>query len=211
MRIREECACESWRIVPLLCPSSILERPFLSLFLSFRSLLPRVSLLRPLLFLLMGVRTRKCVRRTHMHTLARDTHILITNSCSRGLLLLASLWHQIPYSSQNGESASSRARWSTSERLSERDSHRTLLTGLSSSTALYVWEIFLKRQIPWYERLRICFHFDKKIFNEISWLLLIFIWWKFWIEIELFFFYSNHFSMLEFIGFILLLCAKIKF
>lgn len=124
----------------------------LSLFvLSYRAF--RFS--RSLLFLLMGVRIRKCVRHTQTYTLARDTHILITNSCSRGLLLFASLWHQIPYSSQNGESASPRARWSTSERLSERDLHRILLTGLLSCYSLHLGNIS-QWQIPRYERLRIC-------------------------------------------------------
>ena len=78
------------------------------LFLSFSVLtlshLSHFPVLRPLFA---SVRIRKCV----CHSRARHTSWLLIHVAAD--YFSASLWHQIPYSSQNGESTSLRARWST--------------------------------------------------------------------------------------------------
>lgn len=93
----------TWRIVLSLYPSSIsallyLSHPFLS----------PVSLpLQPLFFLLTDV----CVHENAFAARARHISWLLIHVAAD--YFPASLWHQIPYSNQNGESASSRAQWST--------------------------------------------------------------------------------------------------
>lgn len=75
-RHRKECVCESYRLSSFFILSSLflcLSLSFLILFHLFHS-----PILRPLLA---GVRIRKCVRHS-----PRETHILTTNSRSRGLL-----------------------------------------------------------------------------------------------------------------------------
>jgi len=95
--------------------------------------------------------SQECVYENALATRARHTSWLLIHVAVD--YFSASLWHQIPYSSQNGESVSLRARWSTRA----SDSHRILTLFTRPLSGKYFWQ-----RIP-FQMIQISFHLDKNL------------------------------------------------
>lgn len=157
------------------------KRFYLLFYLSLNSVLFFIFLLRfffpsrsSLLSFHGCVCTRKCVRRS------RETSWLLIHVAAD--YFLASLWHQIPYSNQNGESASSRAQWSTQA----NDSHVGFYTDCLAD--IVAWEIFLSgffneygcafTLVKLWRNFANNFHLVKILRSKIKTFFYIYQWWS---------------------------------